>query len=142
MFIAMNRFKVRKGREADFETAWTTRDTYIQDVPGFVAFALLRNEPMAMGHGHGAPDAHAAHAHGHEHGHGEAHGHEHTDEPGFTEYVSHTTWRSKADFEAWRNSEAFRQAHAQGSMEGVLMGPPAASVYEAVMEEAGAAAKA
>jgi heme-degrading monooxygenase HmoA len=42
MYIAMNRFQVRKGSEADFEALWTTRDTHLQGVPGFVAFHLLR----------------------------------------------------------------------------------------------------
>ncbi|HJS88242.1 MAG TPA: antibiotic biosynthesis monooxygenase [Acetobacteraceae bacterium] len=27
-------------------------------------------------------------------------------------YASHTIWRSRADFEAWTRSEAFRAAHA------------------------------
>lgn len=27
-------------------------------------------------------------------------------------YASHTVWRSRADFEAWTRSEAFRRAHA------------------------------
>jgi heme-degrading monooxygenase HmoA len=42
MFIAMNRFHVIKGREADFEHVWLSRDTYLDSVPGFVEFALLR----------------------------------------------------------------------------------------------------
>jgi heme-degrading monooxygenase HmoA len=42
MFIAMNRFKVRKGAEADFEQVWLTRDSHLADVPGFVAFHLLK----------------------------------------------------------------------------------------------------
>ena len=29
-----------------------------------------------------------------------------------TLYASHTVWRSRADFEAWTRSEAFRKAHA------------------------------
>mgnify|MGYP000548433572 CR=1 FL=1 len=36
MFIAMNRFKVNKGSEADFETVWRTRDSHLDEVPGFV----------------------------------------------------------------------------------------------------------
>lgn len=28
-------------------------------------------------------------------------------------YSSHTTWRTKADFEAWTRSEQFRRAHAR-----------------------------
>ena len=42
MFIAMNRFQVALGSEAAFEEVWTTRDTHLSDVPGFVAFHLLR----------------------------------------------------------------------------------------------------
>ena len=42
MFIAMNRFQVRKGCEADFETVWREREVHIDGVPGFVSFRLLR----------------------------------------------------------------------------------------------------
>ena len=174
MFIAMNRFNVRPGREEDFENQWRARETYLAGVPGFVAFALLRNQPIP---GHGAPAEHAAHghddhashghdahdhdAHGHDdkhdHGSHEHHDHEHASHaeghdhsshgghdaaPAFTEYVSHTTWRDQAAFDAWRQSDVFRLAHAQGSVEGVLMGPPVVAVYSSVMEEAGEPANA
>lgn len=49
MFIAMNRFKVAKGSEADFEQVWATRDTHLREVPGFVEFHLLRG-PEAEDH--------------------------------------------------------------------------------------------
>ncbi len=42
MFIAMNRFKVVPGSEADFEKVWTSRDSHLSDVPGSTAFHLLR----------------------------------------------------------------------------------------------------
>jgi heme-degrading monooxygenase HmoA len=42
MFIAMNRFKVRKGAEADFEQVWLKRDSHLDGVPGFIAFHLLK----------------------------------------------------------------------------------------------------
>lgn len=42
MFIAMNRFKVRKGSEADFEEVWKNRDSHLDKVPGFVEFRLLK----------------------------------------------------------------------------------------------------
>ena len=100
MFIAMNRFKVRAGREADFEQSWRSRESYLQSVTGFVTFMLLRNESAG---------------------------------DGMTDFISHTTWASRADFDAWRSSEDFRRAHAQGGLEGVLMGPPEASLYEAVL---------
>ncbi len=42
MYIAMNRFKVSPGSEAAFETVWTSRDTQLEGVPGFIEFHLLR----------------------------------------------------------------------------------------------------
>jgi hypothetical protein len=42
MFIAMNRFKVRKDEEAAFEDRWRERDTHLHTVAGFVEFHLLR----------------------------------------------------------------------------------------------------
>ena len=42
MFIAMNRFKVRKGEEAAFETRWRERDSHLHTVAGFVEFHLLK----------------------------------------------------------------------------------------------------
>src|ERR1039458_9222350 len=38
MFIAMNRFRVAKGSEADFEQVWLSRDSHLDKVPGFVEF--------------------------------------------------------------------------------------------------------
>ena len=79
MFIAMNRFRVRKGSEQDFEQVWLNRDSQLNRVPGFVEFHLLK-------------------------------GPEHEDH---TLYSSHTVWQSKATFEAWTKSDAFRQAHSR-----------------------------
>ncbi len=42
MYIAMNRFKVGLGNEADFEQVWASRDTQLKTVPGFMEFHLLR----------------------------------------------------------------------------------------------------
>jgi heme-degrading monooxygenase HmoA len=42
MYIAMNRFKVIHGAQADFERVWMTRDTHLREVPGFIEFHLLR----------------------------------------------------------------------------------------------------
>jgi heme-degrading monooxygenase HmoA len=54
---------------------------------------------------------------------------------GTTEFISHTIWRSRADFEAWRNSESFQRAHGNAGSQGVVAGPPHASLYEVVIEE-------
>ena len=44
MFIAMNRFKIRPGREADFENIWKQRDSHLEGVPGFEKFNLVRGK--------------------------------------------------------------------------------------------------
>ncbi len=42
MFIAMNRFKIVKQRQKDFENIWRKRDTHLDDVVGFLEFHLVR----------------------------------------------------------------------------------------------------
>jgi heme-degrading monooxygenase HmoA len=42
MYIAMNRFRISEGREAEFEKTWRERDSYLDEVPGFQQFQLLR----------------------------------------------------------------------------------------------------
>ena len=42
MYIAMNRFRVHKGRESDFESVWLNRKVHVANEPGFVEFHLLR----------------------------------------------------------------------------------------------------
>ncbi|WP_158965616.1 antibiotic biosynthesis monooxygenase family protein [Chachezhania sediminis] len=41
-FIAMNRFKVKPGKEADFENIWTSRESRLKEMDGFVEFRLLK----------------------------------------------------------------------------------------------------
>ncbi len=56
------------------------------------------------------------------------------DEPG--SYASHTTWESRAAFEAWTKSEAFRKAHGQSPMpKGLIQGHPRLQLYEAILAE-------
>ena len=42
MYIAMNRFQVNAGHEADFEATWRNRDSSLELVPGFQKFHLLK----------------------------------------------------------------------------------------------------
>ncbi len=98
MYIAMNNFKVVEGKEEEFERTWKERQSYLDDVPGFLRFALLKAET-----------------------------------PG--EYVSHSTWENREAFTAWVNSEAFAKGHRQGSLAGVLEGPPEIKAYQAIIEE-------
>ena len=46
MYIAMNRFQVARGNEDAFQTIWTSRDTFLAEVPGFVEFHLLRGPTL------------------------------------------------------------------------------------------------
>jgi heme-degrading monooxygenase HmoA len=103
MFIAMNRFQVNSGHEAEFEERWRARESHLAEVPGFVAFSLLRN-PLQ-------------------------------NDDKTTEYISHSTWRSREDFDNWTRSENFNRGHAQGSVAGVLAGPPVVGLYEVVLHE-------
>jgi heme-degrading monooxygenase HmoA len=98
MFVAMNRFKVAAGKEAEFEQIWRGRQSHLKGVPGFVQFALLKSEPEV-------------------------------------EYISHSTWADKDSFVAWTQSEAFAAGHRQGSLAGILEGPPQVSTYEAIIVE-------
>jgi heme-degrading monooxygenase HmoA len=42
MYIAMNRFRIARGREEIFEKLWRERDSQLDGVPGFREFHLLR----------------------------------------------------------------------------------------------------
>lgn len=42
MFIAMNRFNVKKNRTEDFESMWKNRDSFLSEMEGFQSFSLLK----------------------------------------------------------------------------------------------------
>lgn len=42
MYIAMNRFRIAPGKEADFIQIWRERETFLDEVPGFRSFNLLQ----------------------------------------------------------------------------------------------------
>ena len=42
MFIAMNRFQVVKDATDEFETMWRDRESYLDEVKGFVEFHMLK----------------------------------------------------------------------------------------------------
>lgn len=109
MFIAMNRFQVVRGKEDEFETVWRSRESYLDQVPGFVEFHLLKG-PEQEDH---------------------------------TLYASHTVWQSRAAFEAWTKSEAFRAAHgrAGNSTTGPMyLGHPKFEGFEVKLSQTGKAA--
>jgi heme-degrading monooxygenase HmoA len=51
------------------------------------------------------------------------------------EYVSHSTWENRDAFMGWMNSPAFAEGHRQGSLSGILEGPPMPAMYEAIIVE-------
>ena len=101
MYLAMNRFQVNEGWEEDFIEIWRSRDSFLDEVPGFKSFNLLRGKK----------------------------------EGGITLFTSHSVWESKAAFEDWIHSEAFRKAHAGAgkSSEGIYAGPSKLELFEAVL---------
>lgn len=44
MYIAMNKFKIINGYEQEFEEVWKTRDTFLDKVPGFLKFNLIKGK--------------------------------------------------------------------------------------------------
>jgi heme-degrading monooxygenase HmoA len=42
MYIAMNRFRIARGREEEFIEMWRQRESHLEEVPGFREFHLLR----------------------------------------------------------------------------------------------------
>jgi len=100
MYIAMNRFRVMPETAEEFERMWRERDSYLNEMPGFVEFRLLKG-PVREDH---------------------------------ILYSSHTVWRSKADFEAWTKSDAFRAAHARaGQGKPLTIGRPEFEGFESVL---------
>lgn len=41
-YIAMNRFKIREGAEAEFENIWKSREGRLKEMQGFQEFRLLK----------------------------------------------------------------------------------------------------
>ena len=100
MFIAMNRFRIARGREEDFTGIWRQRESRLAGVPGFREFHLLRGPSGDEG----------------------------------TLFASHSVWESRAAFEAWTRSEAFRQAHAgAGAARDIYLGPPQFEGFDVVL---------
>lgn len=99
-FIAMNRFRIAPGREAEFIDIWRQRDSHLASVPGFQSFHLLQGPATAEQ----------------------------------VVFVSHTVWESRAHFEDWTRSEAFRAAHGgAGQKRDIYLGPPQLELFDAVI---------
>lgn len=100
MFIAMNRFQIALGREDDFVAVWKNRESYLDGVPGFKNFHLLRGATTEQ----------------------------------YTLFASHSVWESRAAFEDWTRSDAFRSAHRNaGDTKGIYLGHPHLELFESVL---------
>ena len=42
----MNRFKIKLGKEEQFEKIWKNRDSHLDNVDGFIEFKLLRSKSL------------------------------------------------------------------------------------------------
>jgi heme-degrading monooxygenase HmoA len=122
-YVATNRFVVRKDREPKFEQRWATRKSRLATLPGFRYFHLMRRVTLEED--------------------GEC-----TYDPGDADgmagnYVSFTIWDKKSDFSAWRNGEAFKEAHGGTSITAfvstmvsslfVLKGAPRPAFYDGLL---------
>jgi heme-degrading monooxygenase HmoA len=106
-YIATNRFAVRASSAAKFEKRWATRQSRLATLPGFRYFHLMRrirwnndkkDSTITTTMYDEGNDAESA----------------------FENYVSFTIWDKKSDFSAWRNGEAFKEAHGGTSIAAFL----------------------
>jgi heme-degrading monooxygenase HmoA len=89
-YIATNRFKVRKNAGPKFEKRWADRKSRLAELEGFRFFTLLKRV--------------------------EGEGADYSDEGDFGNYISLTVWKNKANFDAWRTGDAFKEAHGGGGI--------------------------
>ena len=97
-YIATNRFAVRRGQEAKFEKRWATRKSRLAVLPGFKYFHLMRRVTLNPENGSTTYDDGG------------------DDAAALENYVSFTIWQNKSDFSAWRQGDAFKEAHGGTSI--------------------------
>ena len=123
-YIATNRFSVRRNQEAKFEKRWATRKSKLAILDGFRYFQLMRRVKL------NDDDKTTVYDEGE------------TEEDAFENYVSFTIWEKKSHFSAWRNGEAFQEAHGGRGIGAflstmvnsafVLRGAPRPAFYDAL----------
>jgi heme-degrading monooxygenase HmoA len=122
-YIATNRFAVRKDQQAKFEQRWVTRKSKLATLEGFRYFHLMRRVELQ-------DDGTSVYDGGD------------SNEEAQNNYVSFTIWEKKSHFSAWRNGEAFKEAHGGTSISAflstmvssafVLRGAPKPAFYDAL----------
>lgn len=105
MYIAMNRFRIKKGSEADFEAIWAERETHLDEVPGFKAFHLLRGPQVE----------------------------DHTLFASHTVWEDEDSFIAWTKSEAFRKAHANAGANAGGARKDIYLGPPQFEGFTAVL---------
>lgn len=118
---------MRKGKESKFEKRWATRKSKLASLEGFRYFHLMRRVSFSLDDSSSPSEYISGHDEGNSMGN----------------YVSFTIWKTKKDFAAWRNGEAFKEAHGGTSIVSfvstminsafVLDGPPRPAFYDGLL---------
>jgi heme-degrading monooxygenase HmoA len=123
-YVATNRFAVRQNKAAKFEQRWATRKSRLASLEGFKYFHLMRRVNLE-------DDGTCTYDEGSDKASTQGN------------YVSFTIWDKKSDFSAWRNGEAFKEAHGGTSISAfmstmvssafVLKGAPRPAFYDGLL---------
>jgi heme-degrading monooxygenase HmoA len=89
-YIATNRFNVRPNNGPKFEKRWAERKSRLAELNGFRFFTLLRRV--------------------------EEFGANYEQDGDNGNYISLTVWEDKPSFDAWRQGDAFKEAHGGGKI--------------------------
>lgn len=112
-YVTMNTFNIKLGCEDDFETIWRERESSLAEFSGFKQFMLLKVD----------------------NGKEEEEGVDLSrNSLGYTQFITHTVWAHKTDFEVWRRSQDFKKRHGDRK-EGEKPKPVAATGSRAKMGE-------
>lgn len=121
MIVVTNRLSVAPGMGAEFEAKFERRARLVEKAEGFVRMEILRPIPRKKDH----------------------RGQWQQDDAWHGGYEVRTWWKSIEDFDAWRSSDAFRNAHgevlskegqpsAQQLPRGLVEGPPQISFHSII----------
>lgn len=109
--IVTNRLSVNEAYAIDFEDRFKKRVHLVDQSPGFIRNEVHRPKPMKFEHETGV----------------------FIDDPDQTcFYEVKTWWQSFADFQAWVNSDMFKEAHANRPPKDMFTGPSKILVHEIV----------
>lgn len=128
-YVASNRFQTRnEASAAKFEARWANRKSRLATLDGFRYFTLLRQVPLEEVVGPRGAKAMGGNA------------------PAY-DYMSYTIWEDKDDFDAWRQGDAFVEAHGGKSIGSflsamisslqILKGPPSPAMYDGLLHLSG-----